>query len=163
MTEPRTPRWADIEAVAGHLAVSEATVRRLIARGKIRRYPVGDGRAVRYDLNQVDDMLTAAENAHPVTPVLASIARAAGHIPPAHDPDARAHRPGESDMYVGPTSETGPNYPPPPAREFCGANVDRGKCGLGIYFVPEGGDKISGWYHVDPAIRHHAVPAKWLR
>ena len=46
-------RWASLAVAADHLAVSEKTLRRMIAAGDVRGYRVGS-RLVRVDMNELD-------------------------------------------------------------------------------------------------------------
>lgn len=49
----KSPRWASIQATAEYLAVTDRTVRAMIADGRIRGYRNGN-RLIRLDLNEVD-------------------------------------------------------------------------------------------------------------
>ena len=51
-------RWVSIQDVADHLAVTERTVRAMIADGRITGYRNGR-RLIRIDLNEVDAKMTA--------------------------------------------------------------------------------------------------------
>jgi excisionase family DNA binding protein len=53
---PQSPRrWVSLSVAADHLAVSQKTLRRMIAAGHVRGYRVGS-RLVRVDLNELDAM-----------------------------------------------------------------------------------------------------------
>ncbi|WP_232491053.1 helix-turn-helix domain-containing protein [Mycobacterium dioxanotrophicus] len=52
-----TRRWATKEEVAEHIRVSVKTVQRMTARGELTAHNVGP-RLIRYDLNEIDAMLT---------------------------------------------------------------------------------------------------------
>lgn len=54
-----TPRWATKQQAADHLGVSTRTIDRFAADGKLTAYRHGQ-RLTRFDLNQVDALLTAA-------------------------------------------------------------------------------------------------------
>lgn len=53
-TSPR--RWITQRDAADHLGVTDRTIRNYIASGRLTGYRLG-GRAVRLDLNEVDDLL----------------------------------------------------------------------------------------------------------
>jgi excisionase family DNA binding protein len=55
-------RWATEAEAAEHARVSGNTLRRWRAQGRITGYKVG--RACRYDLNEIDHMLTATAQHH---------------------------------------------------------------------------------------------------
>lgn len=64
MTKSQTTarrRWASLAVGAEHLAVSEKTLRRMIAAGHIRGYRVG-ARLVRVDLNELDALASPIPN-----------------------------------------------------------------------------------------------------
>lgn len=52
------PRWAAESLAAQHANVSPATIRRWREQGRIAAHKVG--RLVRYDLNEIDQMLAAS-------------------------------------------------------------------------------------------------------
>lgn len=54
-----TRRWATKEEVAEHIRVSVKTVQRMTARGELTAHGVGP-RLIRYDLNEIDAILTPA-------------------------------------------------------------------------------------------------------
>ena len=54
LTSPR--RWASLTLGAEHIGVSDKTMRRMIAAGRITGYRVGP-RLIRVDLNELDAML----------------------------------------------------------------------------------------------------------
>lgn len=54
-TQNRPPRWATINETALHLKVSRDTLRRMVASKEIREHRLG--KLIRYDLNEIDDML----------------------------------------------------------------------------------------------------------
>lgn len=56
-TVQKVARWATKEEVAEHLRVSVKTVQRMTGRGELTAHNVGP-RLVRYDLNELDEMLT---------------------------------------------------------------------------------------------------------
>lgn len=56
------PRWATKEEVAEHLRVSIKTVQRMTTRGELTAYSLGP-RLIRYDLREIDAMLSAGEKA----------------------------------------------------------------------------------------------------
>ena len=59
-----SPRWATKEEVAEHLRVSVKTVQRMTSRGELTAHSVGP-RLLRYDLCEIDAMLTAtAQESH---------------------------------------------------------------------------------------------------
>ena len=53
-------RWATKAEVAEHLRTSIRTVERMVDRGELRAYPVGE-RLVRFDLAEVDAALTTGQ------------------------------------------------------------------------------------------------------
>lgn len=53
-------RWATKEEVAQHLRVSTKTVQRMTERGELTAHPVGP-RLIRYDLTQIDSMITTSQ------------------------------------------------------------------------------------------------------
>lgn len=57
-------RWATKEEVAEHLRVSTKTVQRMTERGELTAHPVGP-RLIRYDLSEIDTMLSAAAQETP--------------------------------------------------------------------------------------------------
>lgn len=59
VTDHRLPRWATKEQAAQHVGVSVKTIMRWAADGRIRTHRAGP-RLIRYDLNELDAMLSAA-------------------------------------------------------------------------------------------------------
>ncbi len=53
------PRWANKDGAAQHIGVSTYTIDRLAKAGRITAHRLG--RLVRYDLNELDAMLTSQE------------------------------------------------------------------------------------------------------
>lgn len=53
-----SPRWATEQEAADHARVSVFTVRRWRADGRITGFKIGH-RSLRFDLNQIDAMITA--------------------------------------------------------------------------------------------------------
>lgn len=51
--KPRTRRFVSIQAAADYLAVTDRTIRQMIADGRLRAYRNGT-RVVRLDLNEID-------------------------------------------------------------------------------------------------------------
>lgn len=58
------PRWATKEQAAQHIGVHPRTIMRWAAQGRLPIHRLGD-RLVRFDLNEVDAMLTAAAGQEP--------------------------------------------------------------------------------------------------
>lgn len=54
-----TRRWATKAQVAEHIHASIRTVDRMVDRGELTAYPVGE-RLVRFDLNEVDDQISGS-------------------------------------------------------------------------------------------------------
>lgn len=55
---PRHPRWATKPQAAEHVHVHPETIDAWVEAGRIRAYRCGP-RLLRYDLNEIDSMLTA--------------------------------------------------------------------------------------------------------
>lgn len=59
MSRTKTPRWADIDGVMEHLALSRTTIYKLMDAGTIKGYKIGGAR--RFDLNQIDDAIRSGK------------------------------------------------------------------------------------------------------
>jgi excisionase family DNA binding protein len=57
------PRWATRDEAAQHIVVSVYTIDRLVKSGRIRAHHIGN-RLIRFDLNELDEMLTTRQDAN---------------------------------------------------------------------------------------------------